>query len=405
MRDTVVSLFVNVMKADSKLRRQPSLLRPSWPVKLWSLLLNAAIYGLLFWLLVQIRTPSFQIHILRTRDVGLLGSFWRLVTAVLLILFLTTTIHELGHLLGGKLGGLRFHLLIIGPLRITRRGGKLLLGWHKSVAIFNGLTGCIPEDTRDLPRRLLIFTLGGPLASLGQALLAGWLFFRWQANVHFTNSFAWATESAALLALFGALHFLSSMKPGSYYNGQAADGGRIMSLIRGGVAAERWCALAALYGADQRGQRPCDWDESLIRQALQGYEHNHDSQQARLLAYQWALDNGRIAEANRWLEEAVAIRPTWMPGTQVSLIWEKIYFSARYLHDAAQARRGLAQIRQKSSNQPQHLRAEAAVLLAEGETEQAKTKAQAALSGLLVQSPTGIQQAEAAWLQAIINQV
>ncbi len=393
------------MNADSKLKRQPSLPRPTWPVKLWSLLLNAAIYGLLFWLLVQIRTSSFQFHILRTRDVGLLGNFWRLVTAVLLILFLTTTIHELGHLLGGKLAGLRFHLLIIGPLRITRRGGKLRLGWHKSAAIFNGLTGCIPEDTRDLPRRLLLFTLGGPLASLAQAMLVGWLFFRWQVDVSFTNNYAWATESTALLAIFGALYFLSSMKPGSYYNGQLADGGRIVSLLQGGVAAERWCALAALYGSDQRGQRPRDWDEVLIRQALQGFEHTQDSQQARLLAYQWSLDNGRIAQANRWLEEAVAIRPTWMPGTQVSLIWEKVYFSARYLHDVAQARRRLAQIRQKSSNQPQYLRAEAAVLLAEGETEKAKTKAQAALSGLLVQSPTGIQQAEAAWLQTIINQV
>lgn len=394
-----------MMKADSKLLRQPTLPRPSWWVKLWSLLLNGVIYGLLFWLLAQTRSSSFQFHILRTRDVGLLGGFWRLVTAVTLSLFLTTLIHELGHLLAGKLARLRFHLLIVGPLCLSRKGEKLHLGWHKSAAIFNGLTGSIPDDSHNLPRRLLVFTLGGPLASLVQALLAGMLFLRWRADVYFINNIAWAAEGAALLAIFGTIYFLSSIKPGSYYSGQPADGGRIVSLLRGGPAADRWCALAALYGADQRGQRPRDWDEALIHQALQGFDHTQDGQNARLLAYQWALDNGRIAEANRWLEEAIAIQPTWMPGTQVRLVWEKVYFSARYLHDVVSARQGLAQIRQNVANQPQHLRAEAAVLLAEGQIARAQTTAQAALASLSTQMPTGVQQAEAAWLQAIINQV
>jgi hypothetical protein len=363
------------------------------------------IYGLMFWLLAQSQMSAFQFHILRTRDVGLLGSFWRLVTAVFLTLFLTTAVHELGHLLAGKLVGFRFNLLIIGPLCLSREGSKLRLGLHKSFAIFNGLTGSNPAGNQDLPRRLLIFTLGGPLASLIQALLTIFLFLRWQGDVHFTNHFAWAVEGMALLAIFSTLYFLSSIKPGSYYSGQPADGGRIMGLLRGGPVAKRWCALAALYGADQQGQRPRDWDESLIQQALQGFDHTQDGQNARLLAYQWALDNGRIAEANRWLEEAIAIRPTWMPGTPVRLVWEKVYFSARYLHDAAQARQILSQIRQNLSNQSQHLRAEAAVLWAEGENGRAQTTAQAALAGLPTQSPTGIQQAEAAWLQAIINQV
>jgi len=63
------------------------------------------------------------------------------------------------------------------------------------------------------------------------------------------------------------------------------------------------------------------------------------------------------------------------------------------------------QIRQNMANQPQHLRAEAAVLLAEGQIARAQTTAQAALASLSAQMPTGVQQAEAAWLQAIINQV
>ena len=387
------------MNVNSKLIRQPNLPRPSWPVKLWAMLLNVAIYAILFGILARRQQIAF--HVLRTGEVSLFGSFWRLATAVTLILFLTTAVHELGHLVGGKLAGLRFHLLIIGPLRVARENSKLRVGWHKSAAIFNGMTGCTPDDAHNLPRRLLVFTLGGPLASLLQAAVAAIIFFRWSADVHFANTMAWAVENMAMTAVFGAVYFLSSLKPSRYQSGLPADGGRIISLLRGGAAADRWCALAALNGADLRGQRPRDWDGSLVWQALSGYDHTHDAQNARFAAYQWALDNGRIAEANRWLEEAVAIRPNLLAGTQVRLIWEKAYFTARYLNDPAQARQWLNQVRPKSTHQPQHLRAETAVLMAEGSREAALTTAQSALT--MSQSPTGVQKAEMDWLQETIR--
>lgn len=391
------------MKADSRLLRQPTIPRPSWPIKLWSLLLNVAIYGLLLGVLSYRQRIAF--HVLRTQESSLFGSLWRLATAVTLIFLLTTAVHELGHLLAGKLVGLRLHLLIIGPLQTTRENGRLRFSRHKSAAIFNGMTKSLPQDNKNLPHRLLIFTLGGPLASLFQAALAAALFFRWAADVHFTNTYAWVVESAAITAVYATIIFLSAIKPTRYQSELPADGGRIISLLQASPDAVRWCALVALSGADLRGQRPRDWDESLIRQALTGYDHTHDGQLARFITYLWALDNGRIAEANRWLEEAVAIRPTRLANIPVHLLWEKAYFAARHLNDPVQARDLLTKVRQKEREQPDHLRAEAAVLLAEGSIARAKSTAQAALASLGIQTPSGSQQAEAAWLQAIINQV
>ncbi|MEJ2748103.1 MAG: hypothetical protein P8183_09380, partial [Anaerolineae bacterium] len=345
------------MKANSKLLRQPTIPRPGWPVKLWSLLLNLAIYALLFGVLAYRQRIAF--HVLRTRESSLFGSLWRLATAVILIFLLTTAVHELGHLLAGKLVGLRLHLLIIGPLRVVRENGRLRVSLQKSVAIFNGMTKSLPEDARNLPHRLLAYTLGGPLASLLQAVLAAALFVRWAADVHFTNNNAWVVESAAITAVYAAIIFLSAIKPTRYQSELPADGGRIISLLYASPEAARWCALVALSGADVRGQRPRDWDESLIQQALTGYDHTHDGQLARFLTYFWALDNGRIAEANRWLEEAIAIHPTRLANIPIHLLWEKAYFAARHLNDPVQARGLLTHVRSKEREQPGHLRADA----------------------------------------------
>ncbi len=40
------------------------------------------------------------------------------------IVFTVILIHELGHVLGGWLSGQRFHMLIVGPVRITRDLGR-----------------------------------------------------------------------------------------------------------------------------------------------------------------------------------------------------------------------------------------------------------------------------------------
>ena len=206
------------------------------------------------------------------------------------------------------------------------------------------------------------------------------------------------------MGMFAAIYFFSAMKPGRYRSGLPADGGRIINLLRGGPGADRWCALVALSGADLRGRRPRDWDEALVQQALTGYDHSYDGRNARLVAYRWALDHGRIADANLWLEEAVAIRPTWMTGLQAQVAWEKAYFTAYHLRDPVQARAWLNKVRSSAAGQPTHLRAEAAVLLAEGDRQGAEKSARMALALIQRATPTGIRQAEAAWLRPIIEQ-
>src|SRR5579883_2023855 len=64
---------------------------------------------------------------------GTPGTAWLLVLLVLL-LYVVLIVHECGHLLGGRLVGSRFMLLIVGPLRILREQRGISVGLHKNLA-------------------------------------------------------------------------------------------------------------------------------------------------------------------------------------------------------------------------------------------------------------------------------
>jgi hypothetical protein len=370
---------------------------------LWNWLFNLAIYVVLC--LVVLNRSRILIWTRLAPGSSLFTSWPVLAAAIILILFLAATIHELGHLLAGRFVGLQFHLLVVGPLRIVRDGPALRLSFNKG-ALFNGLAASFPregDDNRRLRRRMLVFALGGPLASLALAALAGYLFFPLNANRAFTAANAWLIESAGIMALVSSVVFLTSMRPGHYYNGLPADGGRIITLLRNGPEARRWCALLALNGADIHGQRPRTWDEALIQQGLSVADTSFDSLSARILAYQWALDSGRIIYAGALLDEALATWTTWVSVGRARLVLEKAYFLARHHADPAGARFWLDRVRRGQQAHPWQRRAEAAVLLLEGRKEEAQAQAQAGLAALQREPLSGVVQAEADWLKEIIH--
>lgn len=84
------------------------------------------------------------------------------IVALLLVLL----VHELGHLLGGRLVGFRAFLLIVGPIRLERTGQGWSLHLNTDLSLFGGLAGSAPTDARDLTRRTAIMVGGGPFVSL-----------------------------------------------------------------------------------------------------------------------------------------------------------------------------------------------------------------------------------------------
>lgn len=94
----------------------------------------------------------------------------QLLLSALLVLLLST-VHELGHALAGRLAGLRFRSITVGPLSLIRRaeGARLTANAH-----WIRFAGCVEheiargETTRE---SLAVSALGGPAANLILATL------------------------------------------------------------------------------------------------------------------------------------------------------------------------------------------------------------------------------------------
>ncbi|MCP5100106.1 MAG: M50 family metallopeptidase [Chloroflexi bacterium] len=258
---------------------------------------------------------------------------WLLI-AFFFVLIFTALVHELGHLAAGRMARLKFHLLVIGPIRLNRENGRFQLKWQPGFGLFNGLAASYPETAENLRLRMLLFACGGPIASLLLASAAFWIAWSMRENGRFPTENAWIWETALFAAIVSFLFFLTAMKPGPYQNGHMADGGRILSLLQGAAESERWCALVALHAVNIEGIRPREWDEIAVKQITRLKDHSLDSFSAYKIAYQWALDNNRFEQAEAFLNLALDNRYSWLSGEQIRLRQEKAFLVAQYDSEA-----------------------------------------------------------------------
>lgn len=374
-----------------------------WLITLWRWVVNTAVYGLIA--LLALNLNRIAIYVRLAPDSSLYSHWLRLLVGTAVTLLLTSAVHELGHLAAGKMARLRFHLLVIGPLRIEQQANGMKLSWQRGGALFNGLAASLPDDTVNLPKRMLLFAAGGPAASLLLALAAGGAAWALRDSTLAQNQ-AWLWETAVHITAVSSFFFLTTMRPGSYANGYLADGGRIQMLLQNDAAATRWCALVALSGADARGQRPRDWPADLLAQATAVTDHAIDHLTAHILAYQAALDRQNIATAGELLAELVDSWTALASGWRGRLALEQAYFLAFHMGDGENGRFWLDQVRRHSSAaQPLQRRAEAAVLLAEGKYALAETAVRAGLTALATEPSTGTNKSEQEWLQAIATKL
>ena len=376
--------------------------RPISPfITLWNWLLNLTIYVLLVVLMTNV--GEFRLLSQLNSGMSIFESPWLLLLVVMTILFVCGAVHELGHLLAGLLMRFRFQLLVMGPIKVQRKRYGLRWGWQSGSSLFSGLTACLPMSADKLRWRMLAFAVGGPLASLLLVGVGAFIFFHYRRDFDFLHEAGWLVEVGLLTAVASAIFFISSLKPGLYHTGLPADGGRIFSLLQGGPMAERWCTLVLLNGADALGQRPRDWDATLVYKAMTMADGTHDDLSARILGYQWALDNGRMEMAWRLLDEALENWTAWMSGARINLTLEKAYFLAYHRRNAHDARLWFEQVRQKRMMCPIHHRAEAAILLAEGNYPEAQAQAASGLAALAKEVPSGTVLAESDWCEDILR--
>ena len=214
-----------------------------------------------------------------------------------LLILLVLAVHELGHLLGGMSRGMRFLLLIVGPMQWVRSAEGVSFKWHRNVGLMGGLAAATPDPDRPLHPQLERLIVGGPLASLLLAAAAIGL-----STVLDGRPGAYA----AIVGFFSATIFLATATP-LQAGGFMSDGMQLLELRRGGSAVTDRQLLMRLMSLSQAGTRPRDWDPELVRQALSLGESVPLRRIAgRLFAFYHALDRGDAQD--------VAMHAAWLAG-------------------------------------------------------------------------------------------
>ncbi len=275
-----------------------------------------------------------------------------------LTFFTVILLHELGHLFGGLMRGMRFVLLIVGPLRLRQTVSGLRLDWFLNSGTFGGLAAALPDPQRPIRGQLLPLIVGGPLASLLLTVLAVWLSTlidgRWSAHL-------------LILGGLSALIFIATALP-TRAGGFLSDGRQCIELLRGGAAVEQRAMIVAAYAQSLSGVRPRDRDPAPLARALAlcGDEPLRDIG-AALMAYQVALDRRDLVAAGEWIDRVEAGHDAYPAGFRQALACEIAYFYARYRRDPGTATVWYARAKGGAVEPPQRALAEAAIALARGD--------------------------------------
>lgn len=196
------------------------------------------------------------------------------------LLWMVIAVHECGHLLGGKLIGFGFQMLAVGPLMVVREAGRVRVKWNRVLSLWGGVASALPMKLEDVTRGMLVFTAGGPLASLMFAVLL------------------WPLEHpiARVASLFSAAITCVTLIP-TRFSGFLSDGGRMWMFLREPAKAKRWSSLAALAAYSQSKLRPREWPAELLEQARAIADKSPDDLAAAWLAHKAWLDRGEVDQA------------------------------------------------------------------------------------------------------------
>jgi hypothetical protein len=277
-------------------------------------------------------------------------SFSRIVfvgLASLLIGFLITAIHELGHLIVGLCVGFRCRSMFLGPLQFNAPLRIALnpdprAWWHGGVSLF-------PEKVDHLCARAIPMVLAGPAANLvsGCAVLLApfprgiftWLFI--------VGSFLAGTVEL-LLPLYGPTFVF--------------DGRRIWMLLRDKLRGERWLALMRLIADIRAGVPPESLSTPLLAKATAVRDDSGDTVIAHALAYSAAFQKRHDAEAGRMLETCLRHASNVAPAVREGLMSDAAVFQARRRNRPDLAEQWLAEMPAPTRVPWLRLRAEAAIL-------------------------------------------
>lgn len=320
-----------------------------------------------------------------------LSNFVGIVLIVYGVIFLETVLHELGHLAVATMIGFRFHFFAAGPLTFFRRRGKLMVAFKRLVgAVGAGAAGFIPLGTAHLAMRVRLVALGGLAASallsaLGLVLVllsSGGLF----------------AFFAGMLAVYPLVSLTFNLPP-YRMSGTVSDGALVLATAAGRDVIDAYMITAS----SAAGEHPAEWDSGLLHTLLEETRPPETQALAHLLSYYRALDGQQIWQAGRHLADALLLRDAAPFLLEVQILFEAAYFSAYHQRDGSAGQHFLAAAQESPSLTEESIiqRAEAAVLLTQGQADAADRLLRAAIDSLEKPLDRGLAFAERVWLDEL----
>ena len=290
--------------------------------------------------------------------------------------------HEAGHLLGAWLRGGRFLLYQVGPLRLQRTPAGLALMRNRGINVMGGLAASILPDRGDLPARFRVLLAGGPLASLALAVTVfAFLLQTSDPEVRVPWWDASLRIFVVLTGLYSAIAFVITALPFEQ-GGFRTDGRRFLILLKSGPEARQEAAMLSLGLAANTGVRPRNYPPDAIAAALQLGDGSMTDLYARWFAFFAAADRREWEKAREFLDQMMAGEPKLARFVADMVRAEYAWLIAEQGGDPAIARAWLESAGPVEMDPSSRLRAEAAVLLAEGNRPLAADRAKAALIAL-----------------------
>ncbi len=227
----------------------------------------------------------------------LIGLAVLFVGPVLVIWWVPTLVHEIGHFAGATIAGARFDYVPLGPFVVIPKGvpGRLRLKIRRFPC-----DSAIPSAGR-ARAQLFISTLGGPALNIGLGIALLAIAFLGDVG----RSAYLAPLVLLLVGLFTAMQGFLWLLPWRPY-GVPSDGLRLWSLLTGSTTGRRWLALKETTAQSIAGARPRDWPADLMRDLVVASDGSIDDVAAAVTLYWHLLDSHRLTEARACLEQARA---------------------------------------------------------------------------------------------------
>ena len=232
------------------------------------------------------------------------------------------------------------------------------------------------------PIRAAVMIAGGPFASLVLAVAALWAAAQLTAAPAPISAIRAIAQHQLLgTAALSLLIFLSSALPFGV-GGFKSDGKRVYELLQGGPHSEQEAAMLVLTTAGLAGQRPSGYDPTLVAKAVSLRDGSLFDLYGHMTAYYYHADRQDWARAQSCLDHVLTGRDILAPFIRDTLHCEYAWLLAELTGEAAIARAWLEGAGRLDFDPATRMRAEAAVLLAEGKREEAATKSREAIHAL-----------------------